>query len=83
MFLFRRACRERSALVAVGETLVREIARLRQDLEARAVIVNEMREIRAENETAKALEVRKGSFQSDKSRVVNLLLFFYELLYVY
>lgn len=57
LFPFRRACRDRKELIAVGESLVREIARLRQDLEARTVIVNEMREIRAETDTTKALDV--------------------------
>lgn len=58
IFLLRRACRERGALIAVGESLVREIARLRQDIEARSSIVSDMRGVRAETETAKALEVR-------------------------
>lgn len=59
LYTCRRACRDRNALLAVGESLVREIARLRQDLEARTVIVNEMREIRAETDTTKALDVCK------------------------
>lgn len=57
IFLFRRACRERGALLAVGESLVREIARLRQDVEARSSVVNEISGSRAEIETTKALEV--------------------------
>lgn len=46
-------------MVTVGESLVREIARLRQDLEARSVIVNDMREFRAESGATKALDVSK------------------------
>lgn len=40
----RKACRERGALVAVGESLVREIARLRQDLETRSAAIMELQE---------------------------------------
>ncbi|XP_035431480.2 ribosome-binding protein 1 isoform X3 [Spodoptera frugiperda] len=42
--LSKKACRERSALVAVGESLVREIARLRQDLETRSAAIMELQE---------------------------------------
>ncbi|XP_049865476.1 uncharacterized protein LOC126366410 [Pectinophora gossypiella] len=62
----RRACQERSTLISVGETLVREIARLREDLEARAVIVNEMRGIRAETETAKSLEETRHQLEEER-----------------
>ncbi|KAM3968305.1 uncharacterized protein ACR2FA_007674 [Aphomia sociella] len=65
--LSKRAYRERSALIAVGESLVRETARLRQDLEARASIVNEMRELRVETETSKVLEDVRRELEEEKA----------------
>lgn len=50
-------CRERSTLIAVGESLVREIARLRQDLETRTAML-EQQEMRAQqDDITKAYEV--------------------------
>lgn len=43
--------------MAVGESLVREIARLRQEIESRLASLSEMQEVRAETETAQTLEV--------------------------
>lgn len=60
--LFRRVYGERGALLAVGESLVREIARLRQDIEDHKATVNEMHELRVECEATKALEVNKFGF---------------------
>lgn len=55
--LCRRVCRERSTLIAVGESLVREIARLRQDLETRTAML-EQQEMRAQqDDITKAYEV--------------------------
>lgn len=53
----RRVCRERSTLVAVGETLVREVARLREDLDARTAHLSKLRETQADTEIPKILEV--------------------------
>ncbi|XP_026326410.1 cingulin-like [Hyposmocoma kahamanoa] len=64
--LLKRACRDRNALIAVGESLVREVAHLRQDLEARTVIVNEMREIRAETDTTKALNASRRELEEER-----------------
>ncbi|XP_031763483.2 uncharacterized protein LOC113523483 isoform X2 [Galleria mellonella] len=62
----KRACRERSALLAVGESLVRETARLRQDIESRTSIVNEMRELHVETETTKQLEEIRRELEDEK-----------------
>ncbi|KOB69658.1 Uncharacterized protein OBRU01_16501, partial [Operophtera brumata] len=71
--LSRRACRERGALFAVGESLVREIARLRQDIEARpgAGVIEEMSGVRAEIETTKALEESRRELQQEKAARTN------------
>ena len=55
--MFRRACQERSALLNVGESLVREIAHLRQDLETRSVVISELQEIHDESERNRSTEV--------------------------
>ncbi|XP_060800647.1 cingulin isoform X2 [Amyelois transitella] len=65
--LSKRASRERNMLIAIGESLVREIARLRQDLESRAIIVSEMREIRAETDTAKSLEEVRRELDEERA----------------
>ncbi|XP_053599581.1 golgin subfamily A member 4-like isoform X2 [Plodia interpunctella] len=65
--LSKRASRERNMLITIGESLVREIARLRQDLESRAVIVSEMREIRAETDTARVLEDTRRELDEERA----------------
>lgn len=55
--MLRRACKERSTLIAVGESLVIEVARLRQDLETRPTVTNEICEVQADAEISKELEV--------------------------
>lgn len=57
VLMLRRACRERGALLAVGESLVREIARLRQDLETRSVVISELQEIHDESERNRSNDV--------------------------
>ncbi|KAH9640629.1 hypothetical protein HF086_000573 [Spodoptera exigua] len=58
--LSKKACRERSALVAVGESLVREIARLRQDLETHSAAITELQETtRNESDNSSAEEMRR------------------------
>ncbi|KAI5641950.1 MAR-binding filament-like protein 1 [Phthorimaea operculella] len=52
----RCALRERSTLLNVGESLVRETARLRADLDSQAVIVNELRQMQAQKEASPALD---------------------------
>ncbi|KAG6453818.1 hypothetical protein O3G_MSEX008339 [Manduca sexta] len=64
--LSKRACRERNALIAVGESLVREIARLRQDIEVRTAFGTELRDTRADTETAKALEDARHELEEER-----------------
>ncbi|CAH2091841.1 unnamed protein product [Euphydryas editha] len=64
--LTKRVCRERSTLVAVGETLVREVARLRQDLDARTTL-SELREVQADSEIAKTLEETRRELEEERS----------------
>ncbi|XP_034825647.1 uncharacterized protein [Maniola hyperantus] len=56
--LSKRVCHERSTLISVGESLVREIARLRQDLDARTTVLVEEQETRAEDVTRVYEELR-------------------------
>ncbi|XP_072941662.1 uncharacterized protein [Epargyreus clarus] len=65
--LSKRAFRERAALITVGESLVREVARLRQDLEARATVVQEVQENRVASETTKALEEIRRELDEEKA----------------
>ncbi|XP_045459861.1 paramyosin-like [Melitaea cinxia] len=65
--LTKRVCRERSTLVAVGETLVREVARLRQDLDARAANLSELRETQADTEIPKILEETRRELEEERS----------------
>ncbi|XP_052738120.1 forkhead-associated domain-containing protein 1-like [Bicyclus anynana] len=55
----KKMCLERSTLIAVGETLVREIAELRQDLENRPRVRLEKRETRAEDDVTANEELRR------------------------
>ncbi|XP_045763782.1 myosin-9-like isoform X2 [Maniola jurtina] len=57
--LSKRVCRERSTLMSIGESLVREIARLRQDLQARTNVLVEEQESRAEDVTKAYEELRR------------------------
>ncbi|XP_063823515.1 myosin-3-like isoform X2 [Ostrinia nubilalis] len=65
--LSRRACRERSALVAVGESLVREIAHLRQELDMRIAAINELRQVRSDNETIRMLEEARRELEEERA----------------
>ncbi|XP_032512145.2 trichohyalin-like isoform X2 [Danaus plexippus] len=64
--LLKRACNERSTLVTVGESLVREVARLRQDLENRSVVVEEIHEPRVDPEMNKALEDLRSELEEER-----------------
>ncbi|KAL0883793.1 hypothetical protein ABMA27_015885 [Loxostege sticticalis] len=65
--LSRRACRERSTLVAVGESLVREVAHLRQELEVRMAAINELRQVRSDNETVRILEETRRELEEERA----------------
>ncbi|XP_022829661.1 myosin heavy chain, striated muscle-like isoform X2 [Spodoptera litura] len=66
--LSKKACRERSALVAVGESLVREIARLRQDLETRTAAIIELQETtRIETERNNSVEEMRRELEEEKA----------------
>ncbi|CAG9563575.1 unnamed protein product [Danaus chrysippus] len=64
--LLKRASNERSTLVTVGESLVREVARLRQDLESRSVVVEEIHEPRVDPEMNKALEDLRSELEEER-----------------
>ncbi|XP_021199652.3 trichohyalin isoform X3 [Helicoverpa armigera] len=68
--LSKRACRERSALVAVGESLVREIARLRQDLETRSAVISELQETRNESDRNRSTEEMRRELEEERSAKV-------------
>ena len=54
----RHMCKERSSLLTVGESLVREIAQLRQELQSRSDATNKIKENSPDPEFIKELEVR-------------------------
>ncbi|CAH0717281.1 unnamed protein product, partial [Brenthis ino] len=64
--LSRRACEERSTLIAVGESLVREVARLRQDLETRPTMTNEICKIQADADISKELEQTRQLLEEER-----------------
>uniref|UniRef100_A0A2A4JH61 Trichohyalin-like n=1 Tax=Heliothis virescens TaxID=7102 RepID=A0A2A4JH61_HELVI len=68
--LSKRACRERSALVAVGESLVREIARLRQDLETRSAVISELQETRNESDRNRSSEEIRRELEEERTAKV-------------
>ncbi|VVD03435.1 unnamed protein product [Leptidea sinapis] len=55
LLISKRACQERATLISVGQTLVREVARLRQDLKAQPAPVTEIHEILNDSEISKIL----------------------------
>ncbi|XP_038213298.1 cingulin-like [Zerene cesonia] len=64
--LSKRACRERATLLSVGESLVREVARLRHDLEERTtpkvdVTCNDTETAKILDETRKELEDERAA----------------------
>ncbi|XP_039745936.1 myosin heavy chain, muscle-like isoform X3 [Pararge aegeria] len=61
----KRACRERSTLIAVGESLVREIARLRQEIESRSSVI--LKETRAEDDVTKAYEEMRRELEEERT----------------
>ncbi|XP_050362802.1 myosin-9-like isoform X2 [Nymphalis io] len=61
--LTKRVCKERSTLVAVGEALVRDVAQLRQDLEA-SVPKNELPE--TDPEIVKVLEETRRELEEER-----------------
>ncbi|XP_045492270.1 myosin-9-like isoform X2 [Colias croceus] len=63
--LSKRACRERATLLSVGESLVREVARLRQDLEERTASRSD--ETRNDTETAKILEETRKELEDERA----------------
>ncbi|KAJ8724930.1 hypothetical protein PYW07_015888 [Mythimna separata] len=63
----KRTFRERSALVSVGESLVREIARLRQDLETRSVVISELQEIHDESERNRPSEDTRRELEEERA----------------
>ncbi|KAF9408804.1 hypothetical protein HW555_011646 [Spodoptera exigua] len=66
--LSKKACRERSALVAVGESLVREIARLRQDLETHSAAITELQETtRNESDCNSSAEEMRRELEEEKA----------------
>ncbi|XP_004927928.1 uncharacterized protein LOC101738576 [Bombyx mori] len=65
--LSKRACHERRTLIAVGEALVREVAKLRQDVETRNVMIDEIRELRSESENTKALEEMRHELDEERT----------------
>ncbi|XP_073944817.1 uncharacterized protein [Choristoneura fumiferana] len=63
----KRVCREQSALIAVGKSLVREVARLRQDLDSRASVIEEMRHHSAAgSDLSKELEETRQELEEEK-----------------
>ncbi|CAH0397289.1 unnamed protein product [Chilo suppressalis] len=65
--LSRQTYQERSALMAVGESLIREIAHLRQDLDARTATINELQQLRNSNETVKLLEETRRELEEERA----------------
>ncbi|KAJ2950728.1 hypothetical protein O0L34_g8989 [Tuta absoluta] len=68
----RCALRERSTLLTVGESLVRETARLREDLDSQAAIVNELRKIQVEKEASPAPDVQEMRNELEEERTARL-----------
>ncbi|CAG9791880.1 unnamed protein product [Diatraea saccharalis] len=64
---FLQAWQERSALLAVGESLVREVAHLRQDLEVRTAAINELQQLRNGNDKIKLLEDARRELEEERS----------------
>ncbi|XP_026746875.1 trichohyalin-like isoform X3 [Trichoplusia ni] len=65
--LSKRACRERSALVAVGESLVREVARLRQELESRSNTISELQESRIASDRSRPSEDLRRELEEERN----------------
>ncbi|XP_059060207.1 centromere-associated protein E-like [Achroia grisella] len=63
--IYKRASRERSALIAVGESLLRETARLREDIDTQASIVKEMQDRRTETEATKEFEELRHALEEE------------------
>ncbi|CAK1578219.1 unnamed protein product [Parnassius mnemosyne] len=65
--LLKKACQERGLLISVGESLVKELARLRQDIELHSAVTKEFNAISAaESETAKALEDTRRELEEER-----------------
>ncbi|CAG5009636.1 unnamed protein product [Parnassius apollo] len=65
--LLKKACQERGLLISVGESLVKELARLRQDIELHSAVTMEFNAISAaESETAKALEYTRRELEEER-----------------
>ncbi|XP_045526779.1 ribosome-binding protein 1-like isoform X2 [Pieris brassicae] len=65
--LSKRACSERATLISVGESLIREVARLRQDMETRVTVINEVREPPADEETKKVLAETRRELEDEQA----------------
>ncbi|XP_047523028.1 ribosome-binding protein 1-like isoform X2 [Pieris napi] len=65
--LSKRACSERATLISVGESLIREVARLRQDIETRATVITEVRETTADEETKKVLADTRRELEDEQA----------------
>ncbi|XP_045489191.1 ribosome-binding protein 1-like isoform X2 [Pieris rapae] len=65
--LSKRACSERATLISVGESLIREVARLRQDIETRVTVINEVRETPVDEETKKVLADTRRALEDEQA----------------
>ncbi|KPJ20374.1 hypothetical protein RR48_06113 [Papilio machaon] len=66
--LLKRACQERGLLITVGESLVKQIARLRQDITVNAAIAMEINTANStETELVKALEDTRFELEEERA----------------